>query len=138
MSMWLYQLGQDSAWPPERFRHEIWEQRRWHWEHGQKRSDDTPKAGDTLVFFYSKSGGGAPGLYGWAIVEQYDEENGLLYFMPSAPTDHLKMDPWYGDDVQTIIDSIRGGMPRATLFPINRSDQARIRTGIRSWLGAPS
>jgi hypothetical protein len=134
MSIWLYQLSQESSWPPERFRHEIWEQRRWHWEHGQKRSSKNPKPGDTLVFFYSRRGGDASGVYGWAVVEQYDEEHGILYFTPASPTDHLKMDPWCGDDVQDVMDAIRGKMPQATLFPIGKPEAARIRRGIRHWL----
>ena len=133
MSVWLYQINQ-KLWPPNTFRYEIWQQQRWRWRYGQKRGDAIPQMGDVLVFFYAASGGSDPGIYGWAVVERCDEQNEILYFMPTAPTDHLKMDPWWDDATKAVTDEIRGPMKQATLFLVPERTVPRIRTGIKRWL----
>lgn len=133
MSTWLYQLN-PKAWTPEVFRFEIWEGRHWHWTFGQKRGDAIPSVGDTIVFFYAATGGDDPGIYGWAVLERCDVESRTLYFIPTAPTDWLKMDPWWDDEAKQLTDEIRGPMKQATLFEVSRDDTLRIRNGIRRWL----
>ena len=62
-----------------------------------------------------------------------------LYFIPSAPTNHLKMDPWWDGDkgeVKKMTDEIRGGMPAATLFLIPEAEIRQNRDGIKRWLGS--
>lgn len=136
MSTWLYQLNPQD-WSPETFRFEIWEGQRWHWGYGNKRSPDVPEIGDTLIFFYAPSGGDDPGIYGWAVLERCDVENRMLYFIPVAPTNRLKMDPWWDEkETKQIADRIRGTMKQATLFPISLQDAKRIRGGIRRWLSS--
>ena len=135
MSTWLYQLNPQS-WPPETFRYEIWEGKHWHWTYGQKRGSAEPKIGDTIVFFYAKSGGDDPGIYGWAVLERCHSESNTLYFIPSTPTNYLKMDPWWGPKVEVLVDDIRGPMKQATLFLVDRKSTGKIRSGIRRWLGA--
>jgi len=133
MSMWLYQLNA-TQWAPGIFRYEVNETQRWSWTYGQKRGESTPTAGDTVVFFYSPSGGDDPGIYGWAIVERCDVATNTLYFIPTAPTDWLKMDPWWDDDAKKLCDEIRGAMKQATLFHVSDGLVSRVRTGIRKWL----
>jgi hypothetical protein len=133
--MWLYQLNQES-WPPNTFRYEIWENQRWHWSFGQKKGNETPEIGDMIVFFYAPAKGSDPGVYAWAVVERYDAESKTLYFIPTAPTNHLKMDPWWGDDVKELTDEIRGPMKQAALFPVALELVPRIRQGIKKWLSA--
>jgi hypothetical protein len=133
MSMWLYQLNQ-QAWSPEIFRREIWEQQRWHWTYGRKRGEALPEAGDTLVFFYSPNGRSDPGFYGWAVIERCDHEESTVYFLPAAPTDHLKMDPWWDKEAKKLADDIRGTMKRATLFKVPQERISAIRRGITKWL----
>lgn len=137
MSTWLYQLN-PTTWPPETFRYEIWERERWHWGYGNKRGADEPKTGDTLVFYYARSGGTDPGIYGWAVVERCDVDSHTLYFIPVAPTDRLKMHPWWDHEMKALSDEVRGGMKQATLFEMSGEDRDRIRSGIRSWLGSPA
>jgi hypothetical protein len=132
MSNWLYQLN-PKDWPPETFRYEIWEKQRWHWPYGQKRGEASPATGDTIVFFYAPSGGADPGIYGQAVVELCDGKSKTLYFIPVAPTDRLKMDPWWNDEVKKIVDEIRGGMKQATLFTVSAEQVRKIRLGIRNW-----
>lgn len=133
MSMWLYQLNQ-KTWSPEVFRYEIWENQRWHWTFGQKRGDATPETGDTIIFFYSPSAGNDPGIYAWAVLEKCDAESSTLYFIPTAPTNYLKMDPWWDDEVKNITDEIRGPSKQATLFLVSEEIIPRIRAGIRRWM----
>jgi hypothetical protein len=135
MGMWLYQLNQKS-WPPNIFRYEIWENHRWHWPYGQKRGNEEPGVGDILVFFYAPAAGDNPGIYAWAVIERCDADDQTLYFIPTSPTNHLKMDPWWGEDVKKIADEIRGGMKQATLFPVPEGLVPKIRVGIKKWLTA--
>ncbi|EIP98086.1 hypothetical protein OpiT1DRAFT_02536 [Opitutaceae bacterium TAV1] len=106
MSTWLYQLNAQD-WSPETFRYEIWEGKPWHWRYGKKLAKALPETGDTIVFFYAPSGCDDPGFYGWAVLERCHAESQTLYFLPAAPTNHLKMDPWWNDDAKRLVDAIR-------------------------------
>lgn len=133
MSTWLYQLNQRD-WPPEVFRYEVRENQRWRWRYGKIIGDARPTAGDTLVFFYARTGGNDPGFYAWAVLDRWDEENELLYFTPMPPTDYLKMNPWWGDEAGAVATEIRGKMKQATLFLIPDERLFTIRRGITNWL----
>jgi len=91
-----------------------------------------PAIGDTIVFYYARSGANDPGFYGWALVERC--EGDTLYFIPVAPTDHLKMDPWWDKEAIKLANEIRGGMKQATLFQVPDEKISKIRTGFRKWL----
>lgn len=136
MSTWLYQLNA-TKWSPETFRYEIWEGKPWYWEYGQKRGDEELKPGDTLVFFYAPSG--CPeidqGFYGWAVLERHDAKSQTLYFLPAAPTNHLKMDPWWSADSKKLVDAIRGKMTQATLFYVEDGQLKSLRAALRRHLG---
>lgn len=133
MSTWLYQLNQKD-WPPATFRYEIWENERWHWTYGEKRGDDPIRVGDVVVFFYAPASGNAPGIYAWAVVERWDEQSKTIYFIPTAPTNHLKMDPWWDGNAQSVVDEIRGNMKQATLFFVTDNAACKVRQGIKRWL----
>ena len=135
MSTWLYQLNAQD-WSPETFRYEIWEGKPWRWPYGSKRGEAELELGDTLIFFYAKTGCSDPGFYGWAVLEQHRADSPLLYFTPAAPTNRLKMDPWWNDrDAKKLVDRIRGNMPQATLFLIKDADLKTLRTALRRHLG---
>ncbi len=135
MSTWLYQLNAKD-WPPETFRYEIWEGKPWRWGYGSKRGGAELKVGDTLIFFYAPSGCDDPGFYGWAVLERHREEDALLYFTPAAPTNRLKMDPWWEEaETKALVDKIRGKMPQATLFIIERDELKILRSALRRHLG---
>ena len=133
--MWLYQLNQKS-WSPNIFRYEIWENQRWHWPYGQKKGNETPEVGDVVVFFYAPSAGIDPGIYAWAIIDRCDVDSKTFYFTPAARTNHLKMDPWWGEGVKKVTDEIRGPMKQGTLFPVAPELVRKIRVGIKKWLNA--
>ena len=137
MSTWLYQLNAED-WSPETFRCEIWEGRSWHWSYGRKQDTARPEPGDTIVFFYAPSGCTDPGFYGWAVLERHHPESPTLYFLPAAPTNLLKMDPWWDDDAKKLVDAIRGKMTQATLFRIKDEQRKSLRAALRTHLGGAS
>ena len=133
MSTWLYQLNAQE-WSPETFRYEIWEGKPWHWGYGRKQDKAMPETGDTIVFFYAPSGCEDPGFYGWAVLERHNAGSQSLYFLPAAPTNHLKMDPWWSEDAKALADRIRGGMAQATLFRIKDAERNILRAALRRHL----
>ena|SRR3990172_7667733 len=135
MAMWFYQMSQ-GLWPPGSYRLDIWENERWTWSVPTKRGTRDPEPGDRVVFFYAPSRGEEGGFYGWAVVLdwRHDEEGKRIYFRPVAPSDHLKMDPWWDPDAKRIADEVRGQVKRATLWPVRDELAKKISAGITAWL----
>src|SRR4051794_20941333 len=108
MSAWLYQIS-PKFWTPERYRFEIWERQDWAWPVGQKVTrGKLPGVGDTVIFFYAPTGGDDPGVYGWAVVlEWLADSSRQLRFRPVAPSDYLKMHPWWETSTSAIVNKIR-------------------------------
>jgi hypothetical protein len=132
-TMWLYQINQE-LWSPRRLRLELWEGERWSWPTRKFRSAERPEPGDTVVFYCAKSGSSDPGFYGWAVVTEFYDDAEVLYFTPVAPSDYLKMTPWWDDAAEALADRIRGNMKQATLWSIDREARDELRAGIRRWL----
>jgi len=133
MAMWLYQMNQ-RQWTPNSYRMDIWEGQRWAWGIGRKGTTGSPQPGDRLLFFYAPSGGEEGGFNGWAIVlDCHDDERGM-YFRPVAPSDHLKMDPWWDDSARDIADLVRGKVKQGTLWRVPDELPKAISNGITSWL----
>jgi hypothetical protein len=138
MSMWLYQMNQQQ-WGPNRFRLEIWEGERWSWEVGNKLpATEEPEPGDTVLFFYAPSGGHDAGFYGWGVISKWMKEERALYFIPTAPTNHLKMHPWWDDEAKEIADTIRGTVKQATLWSVGDDMVTAVRRGFTGWVAAHS
>lgn len=134
MTMWLYQINQE-LWSPQRVRLELWEGERWSWPTRKFRTAERPEPGDTVVFYCAKSGGSDPGFYGWAVATEFYEDAEVLYFTPAAPTNYLKMTPWWDEEAEALADRIRGRMKQATLWRIDDGARDEVRAGIRRWLG---
>jgi len=137
MSNWLYQINQEK-WEPERFRMEIWENERWQWTVNQAygATDGGPRPGDSVAFYYAKAGGADPGFYGWAVILEYHRAHDgdkTLYFRPVAPTNHLKMHPWWDAEAEDVAKTVRQPMYQGTLFPVPDELWRRIRRGITTW-----
>ena len=136
MSYWFYQLNQEN-WKPERFRIEIWESERWSWNVSTLRGGgELPQPGDSVVFFYAKAHGTDPGFYGWAVVLEYHEDSTTLYFRPVAPTNHLKMHPWWNGEAQDVANEVRGAVAQGTVWRVSDEQWRRIRRGITAWIAA--
>src|SRR5207237_1427806 len=67
-------------------------------------------------------------FYGWAVVLEYYSD--VLYFRPVAPTNHLKMHPWWNHEAEELANEVRGAMKQATLWPVQDHHWKRIRRGI--------
>jgi hypothetical protein len=133
MSMWLYQINQQVC-GPSAFGPSCGKGRSGVGRSAASAPQNRPEAGDTVVFYCTKSKGSDPGFYGWAVVAEYYEPAGELYFMPTAPTNYLKMTPWCDEEAEALADRIRGKMKQATLFQINNDVRDDVRDGIRRWL----
>ncbi len=139
MATWLYQTNQQQ-WPPERYRLEIWEGERWYWPVGQltrgRQGAEDPVAGDTVVFFYARTGGSDPGFYGWAIITEWLDRNGErgMYFRPVSPSDELKMNPRWDPPASELADEIRGAVKQGTMWRVQEDLVPELRRGIRTWL----
>jgi hypothetical protein len=137
MSYWFYQMNQED-WKPERFRVEIWENERWRYGVGRLIGSERPNSGDSVVFFYAKTHGPNPGFYGWAVVLEYYEKESdekFLYFRPVAPTNHLKMHPWWNGEAENVANEVRGAVYQGTLWKVSERHWGRIRNGITTWVG---
>jgi len=138
MAMWLYQLSQEE-WTPSRYRLDIWEGERWRWRVGKISGSERPSVGDRVLFFFAKAGCDEPGFYGWAVIlrwEEYGENDVRMYFCPVAPSDQLKMCPWWdGPDgsVQQLATEIRVPIPQGTLWRVPDHLIATIGVGIARW-----
>lgn len=139
MSTWLYQMNQ-KYWNPQRYRIEIWEGQTWQWDVGKKITQDhVPTAGDIVMFFYAKSGGTEAGFYGWAVILEWltlDDQSNHMTFRPVAPSDHLKMDPWWNVKAEKLADKIRGSVKQGTLWYVEDGLIKELRSGVAAWLGA--
>ncbi|HXE74707.1 MAG TPA: hypothetical protein VNN18_03585 [Candidatus Xenobia bacterium] len=135
MAMWFYQMSQEQ-WPPGSYRLDIWENERWTWPVGRKVSSESPKPGDRIVFFYAPAGGREAGFYGWAILLdwRHDDEGQRIYFRPVAPSDHLKMHPWWDDTAKEIAEKVRGAVKQGTLWEVPNDLAAAISAGVTAWL----
>ena len=133
MAMWLYQMDQ-RRWPPNSYRVDIWQDERWSWPVGRKASSGAPVAGDRIVFFYAPSGGIEPGFYGWGVVLDWHSDERGLYFRPVAPSDHLKMHPWWDAGAKDVADAIRGKVKQGTLWQVPDALAGTIATGITAWV----
>jgi len=123
-------------WPPSQYRLDIWEGERWNWGYNRKFGDCDPEPGDRIVFFYAPTGGDDPGIYGWAIILRHVEEEGenRIYYRPVAPSDQLKMNPWWDDEASQLVDEIRGKVKRGTLWLVDPKIGRQLLSGISNWV----
>ena len=126
MAHWLYQMSTDY-YSHERYRAEVWEGTVvTNWTIGEsKRRPTEVQLGEMVILFFARTGAQDPGIYGWGIITFFDGE--VINFRPSSPSDYLKMNPLWDDEVSGIVDRIRGGMPQGTMYEIDEATLAKIR-----------
>ncbi len=129
MGCWLYQMRADW-YSHERYRTEVWEGSLvTNWSIGQsKRKPKEIPLGDMVILFFAKTGADEPGIYGWGVVLRSDECG--ITFRVATPSDYLKMNPVWDEDVDETIKKIRAGMPEGTMFPMDNEDLKHIRQKI--------
>src|SRR3989442_6666025 len=94
-----------------------------------------------LVTFYAETGGTDPGFYGWAVIQEWIEEPtkeapSQLRFRPVAPSDVLKMRPWWDKEADSLADAIRGEMKQRTLWLVPDEQAKQFRRGMMGWVAA--
>lgn len=134
MAMWFYQMSQED-WTPEQYRLDIWEGERWRLPVRKIAGTDRPRAGDRIVFFFAKTGCPEPGFYGWAVILKWEETSTLFSFRPVAPSDQLKMRPWWDGEVERIATQVRVPIPKGTLWRVPDELALALGAGIAGWVG---
>ena len=129
MTCWLYQMNA-KLYSHERYRTEVWEGNPvTNWGIGQsKRKPKEVLPGDIIILFFAKTGAIDPGIYGWGIITLFDKE--VIDFRPAAPSDYLKMNPLWDDEISDIINQIRGGMPEGTMWKVDYGILGQLRQKI--------
>jgi hypothetical protein len=135
MSVWLYQMSHRD-WPPERYREEVWEGELSSWPAGKVIGGTNPEPGDSMVLWYARTGNPDPGMYGWGVVVGTSaiQRRKRIRWRPVTPSDYLKMNPLLDDETAAIVDQVRKGMPRATMWPIPHKHMRTIRERIAAHL----
>lgn len=144
MGCWLYQMraNDDEPYRPEHYRREVCEGKTVSWPSKEPisidlREQEEPTAGDTIIFFFCKSGlrgDEEPGIYGLGEIKEFvnDAESGrILEFRVEAPNDRLKMEPLCGPGIERLVNGIRGGWKQRTMWAITAAEFARLRKCMR-------
>ena len=131
MTLWLYQMNA-TKWPIERYRAEVWEGSDvQNWLVGEIRPS-TPKGlplpGDMMILCYVKTGQSDPGIYGWGIVLRCDQWE--INLRLASPSDYLKMNPVWDDDIDKTIAKFCGKWRQATLFEDKANSLRHLREKI--------
>lgn len=132
MAYWLYQMS-STVWAPDQYRIEVWEGEHTNWQTNRVvPKGNSPQPGDIMLLFYAPTGESDPGIYGWVVVTRFDD--GEVRFRPSSPSDYLKMNPVWDDDIKNIIGQIRGKVATGTVWKINEELFKQLRKKITQHL----
>jgi len=121
-----------TRWPIERYRAEVWEGSDvQNWLVGEIRPSTPkglPQPGDMMILCYVKTRQSDPGIYGWGIVLRCDEWE--INFRLASPSDYLKMNPVWDDDIDKTIAKFCGKWRQATLFEDKANSLRHLREKI--------
>ncbi|MGD1120355.1 MAG: hypothetical protein ABR886_12890 [Dehalococcoidales bacterium] len=136
MNYWLHQSS-ESVWSISDYRVEMWENNNENWRLGTITPQGSiPEQGDIVIFYYAKGHSFDCGIVGWGIVLRYDpidyKERTIkeMRFRLSSPSDYLKMNPLWNDNIKNIINQIRGKQYRGNFWAINEDQMLVIRQEI--------
>jgi hypothetical protein len=140
MPAWLYQMttneNADRWWYPEEYRQEVLEGRKLTWPTGRIyfREQSQVSVGDTVVFFFCKTGNDEPGIYGWGkIIAPPQAEGDDFTFVAKPPSDHLKYRPCWDDEVDKLFNDIRRRLYVGTMWNITSGELSKLRKKIRQY-----
>ncbi|MBI4284102.1 MAG: hypothetical protein HY663_06500 [Chloroflexi bacterium] len=140
MISWLYQMSVKDLrynWSHEQYWADVCEGKvTKDWEVGTVRPKDyEPEEGDEIVLFYVPSADKKPGVYGLGDVKRYDEDGKTIDFEPKAPSDRLKMNPMWDEEVKDIIHKIRGKVSRGNMWVIPTDLLTQLKEMIARHMG---
>lgn len=138
MPAWLYQMttneNADRWWYPEEYRKEVREGQPLTWPTGKIyfREQGQVSKGDTVIFFFAKTGNDEPGIYGWGtIINPPREADDDITFVTNPPSDFLKDNPCWDDEVDKLLNDIRRGLYVGTMWNITFEELSKLRKKIR-------
>jgi hypothetical protein len=129
--------SEELFWNPEEYRLDVWEgeEGTWHTRRINEKGQGSINTGDIVIFFFSKSRTKDCGIYGWAIITEFDAEKGQISFIPTSPSDYLKTSPVWNKDIEDLIDQIRVPIPQGTMWSVTLDELNIIRAAIKHHLG---
>jgi hypothetical protein len=134
MSRWLYQMS-EAAWPFENYQAEVREGEGLTWPTRRiMHARDAPCAGDIMFCYYAPTSCDFPGIVGLGLVTRYRQKKSEIEWLPLFPTNLLKRAPWKDDRVDEIVEAIRRGSPRGTMYSVAAALEADLRRGVFEWL----
>lgn len=135
MNPWLYQMAEDEDWTPEDFRLTVWEGNTVTWSHKKimPAGSHKPEPGDPIVFIFAKSRTKAPGICGWGVILKVYAKKEEFSFRAVPPTDVLKMSPIWDNEVEDLINQVRGPHPRGTTWAMSADAYASFARRIRGY-----
>jgi len=135
VAVWLYQMSAEG-YSIEEYRAEVWEGEIVKWPTGSVRTDSGNKVapGDVVILVFVRTGAKEPGICGWGIVTNYKDEKELFSFRPTHPSDYLKMNPIWDDDVSDLLNSIRGPMKQGTMWEMSGDQAKGMKKKIHGWM----
>lgn len=131
MSSWLYQIKEDSL-SQNRYRYEVWEGKiitNWWDIEDVKQWPNNVEYGEIIIVFFASKKSVDPGIYGWGCISSFNQ--GVLNFIPVIPSDYLKMDPLWDNEIDELIDKIRLKTPQSIMYEISNDELNKVRKKLR-------
>jgi len=138
MNAWLYQMVIRNEWSPEDYRVEVWEGQNVTWPSGKVTGAEANEVirGDVIFLFFAETRNPSPGIYGVGIITDYFPRRREISFRVCPPSDHLKTDPLWDDDIKQAIARIRGKVLQGTMWRIPPAALKLIQLGVRRRMGS--
>ncbi len=106
-----------EEWTPEDYRVDVWEDHEISWPVGKlvgARNDDVIP-GNLIFLFFAQTQNAFPGIYGVGIITRYSPRRGEITFRLCPPSNYLKINPLWDDNVKQVINHIRGRFTQGTM-----------------------
>jgi hypothetical protein len=139
-------LEEDTPWYPSSYRREVNEGVLSTWNVGKIyfKDEDEVSKGDTLIFFFCKTGeadpetgGFEPGIYGWGtVINPPEMSNDFITFRVEPPTNLLKDHPLWDKDIERLTNEIRRRQYQGTMWHINSPQLARLSRKISEYVSS--
>lgn len=127
--VWLYQLS-SAEWSQGEYRLGVNEGQFVAWGVGAKKGSIEPEPGDRIVCWWAKTGSPEYGVIGWGTIHG-ETYGGGIRWMPHPPTERWSMSPLLSDELEAVVDKIRGGFKQATMFLAENDDAVELISAIR-------
>jgi hypothetical protein len=93
-----------------------------------------PVAGDPIIVGFAKTGAVRPGICAVGLVSE-EREDSRLVWLPSWPTSFLVLRPLWDDQIESRLNSVRGGMKQLTCYELSPTDEDYLRMRVARWVG---